>query len=266
MYHRHPCNSLSTEKHEFSLRALESALLVWSGSFVAHVCLSADGSCSEQNQISICGLRLLFERAMLWDVMEIQRNPMELVKLKGSSKRLKRPQVLTPQKFQELIARLQDPYRTMVIVAMCSGMRVSEVLALRWEHIDFDSGAMLVQQGVVNGRIGKVKTEASNDYVPLDSAFSAILLEWKRDRSNGLVFPSPVTGGCYYAGVIQQQILKPTGRKIGLLNLGRHCFRHTYRSLLDETGAPIGVQQKLMRHSNRQWRFNRMWGCVGFDN
>jgi integrase len=26
--------------------------------------------------------------------------------------------------------------------------------------------------------------------------------------------------------------------------------RHTYRSLLDETGAPVGVQQKLMRHSN----------------
>jgi hypothetical protein len=42
-------------------------------------------------------------------------------------------------------------------------MRVSEVLALRWEHIDFEAGAMLVQQGVVNGRIGKVKTEASND-------------------------------------------------------------------------------------------------------
>jgi len=32
--------------------------------------------------------------------------------------------------------------------------------------------------------------------------------------------------------------------------LGWHTFRHTYRSLLDETGAPIGVQQKLMRHSN----------------
>ncbi|HEY6340943.1 MAG TPA: tyrosine-type recombinase/integrase [Bryobacteraceae bacterium] len=31
---------------------------------------------------------------------------------------------------------------------------------------------------------------------------------------------------------------------------GWHTFRHTYRSLLDEAGAPVGVQQKLMRHSN----------------
>jgi len=28
-----------------------------------------------------------------------------------------------------------------------------------------------------------------------------------------------------------------------------HTFRHTYRSMLDATGAPIGVQQKLMRHA-----------------
>jgi len=105
-------------------------------------------------------------------------------------------------------------------------------------------------KGVVNGRIGKVKTEASNDYIPLDPAFAQILFDLKGTKSNGLVFPSHVTGGCYYAGVIQQQILKPTGKKSGLPNIGWYVFRHTYRSFLDETGAPIGVQQKLMRHSN----------------
>ena len=195
-------------------------------------------------------LHLLFERAMLWGLMDVQRNPMELVKLKGTSKRLKKPQILSPEKFQEMVTLLREPYRTMVIVAMCTGMRVSEVLALRWEHIDFKAGAMLVQQGVVGGRIGKVKTEASNDYIPLDPEFAQILRDWKGDRSRGLVFPSHVTGGCYYAGIIQRQILKPSGEKIGLSGIGWHVFRHTYRSLLDETGAPIGVQQKLMRHSN----------------
>jgi integrase len=108
----------------------------------------------------------------------------------------------------------------------------------------------LVQQGVVNGRIGKVKTEASQDDVPLDPAFAAVLLRLKGDRSTGLVFPSPVTGGCFYSGIIQRQILIPKGEEVGIAGLGWHTFRHTYRSLLDETGAPIGVQQKLMRHAN----------------
>ena len=81
------------------------------------------------------------------------------MKVKDSSRRQKRPQVLSPEEFQELLTVLKEPHKTMVIVAMCTGMRVSEVLALRWEHIDFKAGALLVQQGVVNGRIGKVKTE-----------------------------------------------------------------------------------------------------------
>ncbi len=195
-------------------------------------------------------MHLLFERAMLWELIELQRNPIELVKVKGVSRRQRKPQILAPEKFQELVGKLRDPYRTMAIVAMCTGLRVSEVLALRWEHIDFEAGAMLVQQGVVNGRIGKVKTEASRDEVPLDPAFADILRIWKGDCTKGLVFPSHVTGGCYHAGMIQRQILKPRGESIGVSGLGWHTFRHTYRSLLDETGAPIGVQQKLMRHSS----------------
>jgi integrase len=118
------------------------------------------------------------------------------------------------------------------------------------EFSDAEVAFACFQQGVVNGRIGRVKTEASNDYIPLDPAFAQILRDWRGARTTGLVFPSHVTGGCYYAGVIQQQILKPAGEKIGHPGIGWHVFRHTYRSLLDETGAPIGVQQKLMRHSN----------------
>ena len=37
-------------------------------------------------------------------------------------------------------------------------------------------------------------------------------------------------------------------KKLG--NVGWHTFRHTYRTWLDETGAPLGVQQKLMRHAD----------------
>jgi integrase len=109
---------------------------------------------------------------------------------------------------------------------------------------------MLVQQGVVNGRIGRVKTEASRDDIPLDQTFADTLLKWKGDRSEGLVFLSHVTGGCYHASIIQRRVLKPTGEDIGVSDLGWHIFRHTDRSLLDETGAPVGVQQKLMRHAN----------------
>ena len=37
---------------------------------------------------------------------------------------------------------------------------------------------------------------------------------------------------------------------MGIRSIGWHALRHTYRTLLDKTGASVGVQQKLMRHTN----------------
>jgi hypothetical protein len=86
---------------------------------------------------------------------------------------------------------------------------------LRWEGLNFDAGTMLVERAVVNGRIGPTKTETSKDDVPLDGELASILLEWqqKQDRKTGLVFPSPLTGGCYHAGMIQKLHLKPAGER-----------------------------------------------------
>jgi integrase len=104
---------------------------------------------------------------------------MELVRLKGISKRTKHPIVLTADQCMELISLIPDPYRTMVYVAICTGLRVSEIVALRWSRIDFDRLTMTVRVKAVNGRIGRVKTECSEDELPLDPDFAAVLRRWK---------------------------------------------------------------------------------------
>ncbi len=197
-------------------------------------------------------LHLLFERAMLWGLIDVQRNPLELVRIKGGSRRQKILVTLTSEEFIDLIGKLREPVRTMAIVAMCTGLRISEVLALEWENLDFMAGTMLVERAVVNGRIGPTKTETSKDYVPLDGELATVLHAWQEElgRNNGLVFPSPLTGGCYHAGMLQKLHLKPAGESIGIKGLGWHAFRHSYRGLLDESGANAGMQKGLMRHAN----------------
>ena len=44
--------------------------------------------------------------------------------------------------------------------------------------------------------------------------------------------------------------------KAGIGHISSHCFRHTYRSWLDSVGTPVGVQQKLMRHSDIRTTMN----------
>lgn len=245
-------------------------------------------------------LHRLYEKAMLWELAEWQRNPMELVEIKGISKRQKKPIVLTVEQYYQILALLPQPYRTMVVVAQCTGLRAEEVLALEWRDIDFENLSMKIERAVVHGRVESVKTEYSEDELPLDPEFAEVLLNWKltceAERATGqgstplagldLLFPSPVTGRHYHTAPIQQDYLRsagcclvacpqcgadpgvwciqktptPNGKRLPLHeerweaagrygSLGWHVFRHTYRSWLDDTGAPVGVQQKLMRHA-----------------
>ncbi len=54
-------------------------------------------------------MHLLFEKAMLWELMDLQRNPVDVVKLRDTSKRQKKPQIPSPEKFQELLYTFARP-------------------------------------------------------------------------------------------------------------------------------------------------------------
>src|SRR5690349_19607920 len=111
---------------------------------------------------------------------------------------------------------------------------------------------MRVSRAVVRGIVDEVKTEYSEDDLPLDPDFATEQLNWKQQcppSRDGWMFPSPVTGRPYEPGTIQYNYIREAGKKLGLDSVGWHTFRHTYRSLLDASGAPVGVQQKLMRHA-----------------
>jgi integrase len=51
----------------------------------------------------------------------------------------------------------------MALFALCTGLRVEDILALRWGKIDFGRLCMKIEEAVVHGRIGQVKTEYSAD-------------------------------------------------------------------------------------------------------
>ena len=110
---------------------------------------------------------------MLWDLMPAQRNPVSLVEIKGrhDSPAQKEAHSHPGAVFSRFCNLLEEPYRTMVIIAMCLGLRVSEILALKWSDFDFEEGTLMIARGTVHGRIGRVKTDYSEDEMPLDPAF-----------------------------------------------------------------------------------------------
>lgn len=89
------------------------------------------------------------------------------------------------------------PYRTMVVVAQCLGLRVSEILSLQWKDIHFDELTMQVTRAVVDGVVEDVKTEYWGDDLPLDPDLATVLHNWKQrcPKSEDGYFPARSPAG-----------------------------------------------------------------------
>jgi integrase len=207
-------------------------------------------------------LRLLFNCAMRWELTEVGENPMKLVRVRGSSKRKKQPRVLTILQFQRLVHELNDPYRTMVILDLATGLRCSELFGLKWCDVIWDDLTLLVRRGIVDTVVSDVKTECSRASMPLDPALAEVLLRWQRttefNKPEDWIFASPFKAGRmpWQPWRVQQRHIGPAAVRCGIGHIGWHTFRHTFRSLLDETGAPMKVQQELMRHADIRTTMN----------
>lgn len=132
---------------------------------------------------------------------------------------------------------------------------------LQWGDFDFKKRTVLIQRSVVQGRVDEVKTEYSKDYVPLDARLADAVVTWRSQtifpREGGWLFANPATARPFHQDGLQQRLLKPAGVAAGIGdNIGWHTFRSTYRSWLDETVAPMKVQQELMRRASIQTTMN----------
>ncbi len=207
----------------------------------------------------ICSLmHTIFSCAQRWELTE--RNPLDLVRVKGGTKREKDIHILTTEEFNTLMTHLREPYRTMVLVAGCLGLRVSEIMGLKWEDVDSSNSTVSIRRSVVHGRIGEVKTEYSKDTVPVDSQLAKALRDHKTRvsaNSEGWIFANAATGKPYHQEQIQKTHIKDAATAAGIVQpVGWHTFRHSYRSWLDDTKAPVGVQKELMRHASIQTTMN----------
>jgi integrase len=206
-------------------------------------------------------MHILFNCAMRWELIEVQANPMSLVRVKGSSKRRREPRVLTVQELNKLIKYVNEPYRTMCIVAMCLGLRVSEVAGLQWGDFDWGQKTVMVQRSYVAGVAGDVKTAYSRKWMPLDPNLAEILRQYKcRFASNvkeaDWLFPNPRTGKPWWPGRILQTQILPAAKKAGLGSVGWHTFRHTYSTMLRSLKVDLKVQQELLRHADIRTTMN----------
>jgi integrase len=93
-------------------------------------------------------------------------NPIEGIQLPPNKTGKRKKPFLSPEQFDELVHAIPEPYATMVYVVTYSGLRVSELLGLKWHDIGFDS--ITIDERYCRGDWSEPKSSASNTTIGVD--------------------------------------------------------------------------------------------------
>jgi len=126
------------------------------------------------------------------------------------------PDVLELEELQHLLSKLGPRERMLVLLDAATGLRVSELLVLRWEDVDFENLELRVIRSIWHHVVGDCKTEASAKPVS----------------------PKQLHGG-------RSLPLEARHKRIDW-----HTFRHIFGTLLKANGEDVKTVRELLRHAN----------------
>lgn len=98
-----------------------------------------------------------------------------------------------------------------------TGLRIGELLALRWQDVDLETGMLRVRQTVYEGHFDEPKSQRSNRTVPLGARGVAIFLRWRPEilNSEALVFGTRNGSPLSRRNLLQRQ-LAPIAKQLGI--------------------------------------------------
>jgi integrase len=163
--------------------------------------------------------------------------------VRQSAKRQRVLVVLNIEQLKSLLEHLKEPGKTAVPIDILTGLRVSELLALKWSDVDFENLELHVTRSISLQRVGPCKTEASQKPVPLDPELAEVLLLWRRrspyPMDDDLVFASPASKGKlpYWSFSLFRVYIRPALKAAGITGkVEWHTFRHSFATILRSHG------------------------------
>ncbi len=145
-------------------------------------------------------------------------------------------------------SRKEGQWHSAIVVALNTGLRLGELLALEWDDCDLVAGVLNVQRSDWQGHVGSPKSGRSRA-VPLNERTSSALKQNKHLRGR-LVWCND--DGTALSDDQMRSALARTRKRAGLRHFGWHALRHTFASHLVMRGVPLKAVQELLGHATME--------------
>lgn len=167
----------------------------------------------------------------------------------------------TPDEVKAIVAKLEGRWRPLILTALFTGLRASELRGLRWDNIDLAKAELHVHQRADRyNTIDVPKSEAGERTVPLPPMLVSVLREWKLACPKGplgLVFPTG-KGNVENLVNIDRRGWRPVQIAAGVCTIGKD---NSGQVALNERGEPIRKAKytgmHALRHFFASWCINR---------
>lgn len=144
-----------------------------------------------------------------------------------------------------------------LLTALYSGMRISELLAIEWQDIDFVNKTVNVNKQYYKGQLSPPKTYKSTRLIYLPDFVIRVL---KKLKTNPVCLSKIVFCGKTGSYINQNKFVKNYFKKamkiLGKEHYNFHCLRHTYATYLLSNGIPLKFVQEQLGHSTAQTTLN----------
>jgi integrase len=168
----------------------------------------------------------------------------------------------SPKEIRNIIAHLSDRWRPILLTAIFTGLRASELRGLRWKNVDLKGAKLHVNERADRFLdIGRPKSEAGERTVPLPPMLVNVLRQHKLKTAGEFVFPTDRGNAQHYANILHRgfepaQIAANVVDDKGKPKYALHALRHFYASWCINRvedgglGLPLKMVQERMGHSS----------------
>lgn len=189
----------------------------------------------------LCVLSKSLRVAEDWGLLE------KLPKIKHLKVAQQKYDFLSLEESRQLLNHANGMMRDLIILALHTGLRFGEIIALTWQDVNLTKNILTVSKSVSRGLLGSTKNNKLR-YVPLSRELVVMLESRKLHSQHNLIFPNRV--GNF---LIQERCriwLHQVCESANLRKIGWHTFRHTFASRLAENNVSMRTIQELLGHSD----------------